>query len=47
MLDADTGFAFGDTTGGYTGGMFRTENGGQTWKPYAALATTPGWLVAR
>jgi photosystem II stability/assembly factor-like uncharacterized protein len=43
MLDADTGFAFGDTTGGYASGMFRTENGGQTWRPYAALASSPGW----
>ncbi|MFO0815938.1 MAG: YCF48-related protein [Gemmatales bacterium] len=45
FLDEEVGFAFGDTNGGHPGGLFRTENGGQTWKPCAALASTPGWTA--
>lgn len=45
FVDAELGYAFGDTNGGNPGGMFRTENGGQSWKSISALDNTNGWTA--
>lgn len=45
FINEAEGYVFGDTNGGYAGGMFRTENGGNTWKPCDALSLTQGWTA--
>lgn len=45
FINADEGFVFGDTNGGYVGGMFRTENGGKSWKSCDSLEVTQGWTA--
>lgn len=45
FVDAEVGYAWGDTNGGNAGGLFRTENGGRTWRACPSLSVTPGWAA--
>lgn len=43
FVDTELGYAWGDTFGGNASGLFRTDNGGRSWKVCSTLGVTPGW----